>query len=92
MTDKLRTIPVSELQPGDSFQVSPGRIDFVTTRRPTSTGGVLLFTIDSIYADDRAHGLWGSDATALVTVGYTNRRAKRLRAKMRRRERFAAAA
>lgn len=82
-----RLIPVSELKPGDSFRMEsePGATMLVRKIAPqTLRGEVVAFVVD-VRGGGGPHPGYFIGMNKFVTVGHTNRKAKRLRAKMRRR-------
>jgi hypothetical protein len=83
MPNPKRTIPVSEVQPGDSIQIGGVRGPLFVTEF-----GVDRARISTINPDGESMAFIVSPH-APVTVGFTNRKAKRLRGKMARRMRFA---
>jgi cytochrome P450 len=83
-----RIIPVSDVQPGDSFASADGSIRFVTKVHLYQDWipEIWLYSLasdGSVHTDRRG-------VKSVVTVGFTNRKAKRLRGKMARRARLGA--
>jgi hypothetical protein len=87
MPNPKRTIPVSEVKVGDSIGL-PGIQDvrFVYDRTETADGETTIYTLSP--TDDHRAFAVDRDPDAPVKVGYTNRKAKRLRGKMARRARL----
>ena len=91
MPSVKRIIPVSEVKPGDSIRLSAGfrsgHTWFAVNAHRARGGGVSLTAINEM---GQAHFIadFATDATVQVKVGYTDRKAKRLRGKMARRARL----
>jgi hypothetical protein len=84
MTNPKHTIPVSEVRPGDSIRIG-GHVRFVTSAAPWHDWiEQIVLTCAPMVGLRRT--FWVDLGTAL-TVGFTNRKAKRARGKMARRER-----
>lgn len=87
MSNPKRSIPVSEVKPGDSIHLHPyPGILFVYDRLRSDDGEVTLYTLNQT---DNHRALIVDRQVNLATVGFTNRKAKRVRGKMARRARLA---
>lgn len=85
---RVTTIPATELQPGDSFSFVGDPVVYRVTCAVAAKGDV---SADINFRDPMEVGMFRDiDESTMVTVGYTNRRAKRQRGKIRRRARKAA--
>jgi hypothetical protein len=87
MSHPKRTIPVSEVRPGDSIRIG-GHVRFVTSAAPWHDWiEQVVLTCAPMVGLRRTFWV---DIGAALTAGFTNRKAKRARGKMARRQRFAA--
>lgn len=80
-------IPVSEVKPGDAIQLHPYPGILFVYDRLLNTDNEATLCVLGLAGDHRA--LVIDRQVNLAVVGFTNRKAKRLRGKMARRQRFA---